>query len=186
MRVSTEEKERSRARILAAAGRLFRENGVQGASVADIMREAGMTHGGFYRHFADKDALLAASLSEAFESFAEPLDDASVDHAVAVAEFRARYLSTDHLATPGQGCPAATLGPDIARTDTAVRAAFSHGVNRVIEGLARGNGPAKASRADAIRDLAMLVGAMVLARGATDPLAAEILNACESPPAFTS
>lgn len=182
MRVSAEEKERSRARILAAAGRLFRENGVQGASVADIMREAGMTHGGFYRHFADKDALLAASLSEAFEMFAKPLGETG-ENTTTVAEFRARYLSPDHLAAPGQGCPAAALGPDLARADLAVRAAFSDGVNRMIAGLA---GQGDATRTDAIRDLAMLVGAMVLARGATDPLATEILSVCETPPASTS
>jgi TetR/AcrR family transcriptional repressor of nem operon len=179
MRVSNEEKEKSRARILAAAGRLFRERGVEGASVSDIMREAEMTHGGFYRHFADKEALLAAALTEAFANFALPLLAASETAAATAADtFRARYLSETHRAHPGQGCPAAALGPDIARTDPAVRAAFSEGVDRVVAGLARANGAGAAARSAALRDLATMVGAIVLARASNDDLAAEILDAC--------
>jgi TetR/AcrR family transcriptional repressor of nem operon len=179
MRVSNEEKERSRARILTAAGRLFRERGVEGASVGDIMREAGMTHGGFYRHFADKEALLAAALTDAFASFAQPLAVASETEASAAADaFRARYLSQPHRAHPGQGCPAAALGPDIARSDPAIRAAFSEGVEHVLTGLAKGHGADTTARTTALRDLSMMVGAMVLARATTDDLAAEILDAC--------
>lgn len=187
MRVSTEEKDRSRKRILTAAGRLFRENGVQGASVGDIMAAAGMTHGGFYRHFADKDALLAAALTQAFEGFTRPLSDSAVaDAAAAIDAFRALYLSTDHLATPGEGCPAAALGPDIARCGDDVRKAFSDGVSRMAEELARGKSLKDNAQNDAWRDLAMMVGAMVLARGAGETLAAEILQACAVPPAATS
>lgn len=187
MRVSNEEKDRSRQRILTAAGRLLREKGVPGASVGDIMAAAGMTHGGFYRHFADKDALLAAALTQAFESFTRPLSDSAVaDAAAAVDAFRALYLSADHLATPGEGCPAAALGPDIARSGDSVRKVFSEGVSRMAEGLARGKSLKGKPRTDALRDLAMMVGAMVLARGADGTLATEILQACAVPPAATS
>lgn len=181
MRVSNDEKERSRARILAAAGRLFRERGVDGASVGDIMREAGMTHGGFYRHFADKDALLAATLTDSFAAFAQPLLSAPETDAAAAADaFRARYLSQTHRAHPGQGCPAAALAPDIARSDTAVREAFTGGLDRVVSGLAKGQGADTTARAEALRDLSMMVGAIVLARATNDHLAAEILEACTS------
>lgn len=184
MRVSTEEKNRSRARILAAAGRLFRENGVQGASVGDIMREAGMTHGGFYRHFADKDALLAAAVTAAFEAFAKPLQNSTDPGAsAAVDAFRELYLSADHLATPAEGCPAAALGPDIARAGGPVRAAFSDGVNQLVEGLARGKTAEPSPRTAALRDLSMMVGALVLARGAQEAIASEILQACARPAA---
>lgn len=180
MRVSDEEKERSRARILAAAGRLFRERGVEGASVGDIMREAGMTHGGFYRHFADKDALLAAAITDAFTSFARPLLDApdAAEARAAAEAFRKLYLSPTHRANPGQGCPAAALGPDIARAEPAVRAAFSDGVAQVVAGLARGQGTDLPTREAALRDLATMVGAMVLARAVDDDLGSEILAAC--------
>jgi TetR/AcrR family transcriptional repressor of nem operon len=180
MRVSSEEKARSRERILTAAGRLFRERGVQGTSVGEIMAAAGMTHGGFYRHFADKDALLAAALTQAFERFAEPLS-ADSDAATAVEAFRALYLSNDHLATPGEGCPAVALGPDIARSDVTVRKAFSAGVSRMIAGLSRGKTGAADPRTDALRDLSMMVGALVLARAADGALATELLHACAAP-----
>jgi TetR/AcrR family transcriptional repressor of nem operon len=113
MRVSNEEKERSRERILAAAGRLFRERGIEGASVGDIMGAAGMTHGGFYRHFASKEDLLAAALAKAFAAFARPLSEAPSGETAQA--FRARYLSQAHRAAPGEGCPAAALGADVAR-----------------------------------------------------------------------
>lgn len=184
MRVSSEEKERSRDRILAAAGRLMRENGIAGSSVGDIMKAAGMTHGGFYRHFASKDDLLAASLTAAFDAFARPLLDAPGDRAQDAAKlFRTRYLSADHRASPGVGCPAAALGSEISRSNKAVQDAFRDGVDRIAEGLARSRPQGRAARNDALRDLAMMVGAMVLARAAGDPLASELLEACADPPA---
>lgn len=181
MRVSNDEKERSRARIVSAAGNLFRRFGVQGASLGDIMNEAGMTHGGFYRHFADKDALVAAALQDAFDRFAKPLTDGPESGAARDA-FRQLYLSVDHLATPGQGCPAAALGPDIARASEPVRAAFRDGLNRMIEGLMRARHGEADPKTHAIRDLAMLVGAMVLARAAGGGMANDILAACATPP----
>jgi TetR/AcrR family transcriptional repressor of nem operon len=179
MRVSNEEKERSRQRILAAAGRLFRERGIEGASVGDIMGAAGMTHGGFYRHFAGKEDLLAAAISEAFAAFARPLAEAPSGEAAQA--FRDRYLSQAHRAAPGEGCPAAALGADVARASPALRAAFGAGVAQVAGGLA-GDGGTEA-RQGALRDLSLMVGAMVLARACPDDLAAEILAACAARPA---
>lgn len=177
MRGSSEEKAQSRDRIVAAGARMFREQGAQGASVGEIMQAAGMTHGGFYRHFLDKDALLAAAIAKSFDDFTRPLLETSGD--TAVEAFRARHLSLGHRGAPGQGCPAAALGPDIARAGLGARAAFSDGVNRIAAGLAPGGAP----RAEALRDLALMVGAIVLARGTTDDLAAEILAACRQRPA---
>jgi TetR/AcrR family transcriptional repressor of nem operon len=176
MRVSNEEKERSRARILAEAAKLFRREGVAGASVGDIMQAAGMTHGGFYRHFADKEELLAAAITDAFDTFAAPLREAE-DPAHAVARFQSRYLSGTHRANPERGCPAAALGIDVARADDRVRSAFSLGVEAMAKGIARGIEEEDA-RAQSLRMLSMLVGAMVLARATDDRLAASILSAC--------
>jgi TetR/AcrR family transcriptional regulator, transcriptional repressor for nem operon len=184
MRVSNEEKERSRERIVAAAARLIRDCGLQGASVGDIMQAAGMTHGGFYRHFADKEHLLAAAITAAFDEFARPLQHTS-NPTRASDEFRARYLSPVHRLHRAKGCPAAALGPDVARAGSEVRAAFSAGVSKVADGLARGI-QAGDARELALRDLATLVGAMVLARAVDDTLAREILSACHARAALRS
>jgi TetR/AcrR family transcriptional regulator, transcriptional repressor for nem operon len=179
MRVSNAEKERSRERIITAASRLFRAGGVEGASVGDVMRAAGMTHGGFYRHFEDKEALLAAALTAAFEEFARPLlEGPAAEAAAARNEFRTHYLSEEHRADPAAGCPAAALGPEVARARPEVRAAFSRGVERVAEGLARGRATSGEGGREALRDLATLVGAIVLARAVDDELARAILGAC--------
>lgn len=177
MRVSSEEKERSRARIVEAAGRMFREQGIAGASVGDIMAAAGMTHGGFYRHFADKDDLLVAALAEAFERFAAPMVGVPPEEgAERVAAFRRAYLSAEHCGAPGQGCPAAALGPEIARSGAPVRAAFAAGLERIVGAMAQGAGGD--ARAEALRQVAMMLGAVVIARAAGGDLAEEVLAAC--------
>lgn len=179
MRVSNEEKERSRRRILDSASRLMRERGVEGTSVADVMGDAGMTHGGFYKHFQSKDELVGAALHEAFNQFAGPLAELIAAGAgkAAIDAYTARYLGGDHVAHPELGCPAAALGPDIGRGTEAAKAAFGDGVNRIVDLLAEaGTGPARRKRA--IRQFAMLLGAVVMAR-ASDPATAEtILDAC--------
>jgi TetR/AcrR family transcriptional repressor of nem operon len=178
MRVSAAEKAASRKRIVEAAGRRFRAEGIEGAGLAEVMADAGMTHGGFYRHFPDKEALVAAALEEAFRGFAAPLLGAPADAAAAaVAEFRALYLSREHRDRPDLGCPAAALGPDAARAGPAVRAAFGEGTDRIVEALARGL-PGPDPRGEAIRLFAGLVGALVLARAVDDRRGEEILAAC--------
>ncbi|MCA3574762.1 MAG: TetR/AcrR family transcriptional regulator, partial [Aestuariivirga sp.] len=135
MRVSSEEKARSRERIIAAAGRLFRSRGIEGTSVADVMREAGLTHGGFYRHFPDKNALVAAALAAGFAEFAGPL----LSGADSAQGFSARYLSPEHRDNPGLGCPVAALAAEVARSDPSLRSAMTSGVESVLKGLAGGN-----------------------------------------------
>jgi TetR/AcrR family transcriptional regulator, transcriptional repressor for nem operon len=179
MRTSRAEKERSRERIIAAASRLFRARGVDATGVSDVMRTAGLTQGGFYRHFPDKERLLAAGLEAAFEEFAQQLEACSEDHAEAVREgFFERYLSLEHRDNPAVGCPAAALGADVARQGGLVRAAFSRGLERVLRGLARGRPSAPDPRGAALRALATAAGAVMLARALDDDLAREVLAAC--------
>ena len=104
MRMSKDEKERSHQRIVASAARLFRERGLEGASVGDVMAAAGMTHGGFYKHFDSKDALAGSALALAFAEFTQPLE--GNDDRDGYALYRARYL------TPGS----AVRSPRWART----------------------------------------------------------------------
>lgn len=181
MRVSQEEMEESHKRIVQGAARLLRERGIEGASVADVMSEAGLTHGGFYRHFKTKEALVAAALRSAFEQLASALEARfdKYEPEAAVADYRADYLSKLHVEKPGIGCPIAALGGEVARGSDTLKIAFGAGVNRLIATLARGmKGAAQERRVGAARELAMLVGAVVIAR-ASDPEAARaVLSAC--------
>src|ERR1700761_7367242 len=107
MRVSQAEKEKSHARIVAGASRLLRERGLNGASVDEVMKAAGLTHGGFYKHFDSKGALIEAAIGAALDGFAEPLERGEPERAVAA--YRALYLSEGHKNHPGIGCPVASL-----------------------------------------------------------------------------
>ena len=183
MRASQEEKGRSRARIVASAARLVRQRGVEGASVGDVMRDAGLTHGGFYKHFGSKEALLAAALDRAFDETAEKLGPGlPADEAAAVsAGFQDFYLSDGHVASPSVGCPVAALSGDVARGAAALKASFGAGVRRVVALLARGaSGSERARRARATRQLAMMAGAVMIAR-ASDPDTAREVRAAGGP-----
>src|SRR5262249_41242681 len=113
MRMSQEEKEKSHGRIVASASRLLRERGLAGASVGDVMKAAGMTHGGFYKHFDSKQALVEAAMGAAFAEFTDALERG--DPQQAVAAYRARYLSDGHKNHPGLACPVAAVGQEIGR-----------------------------------------------------------------------
>ncbi len=181
MRMSQDEKSKSHARIVASASRLMRERGVEGASVADVMKHAGMTHGGFYKHFDTKDALVERALESAFEAFIGSLEEAEAE--TTLATFRALYLSAEHKAQPAMGCPIAALGSEIARSSRSVKTAFGAGVRRVVEALAKGReGSVTARRTAALRDLSMVVGAMIIARASDEDLAEEVLIACGGDP----
>ncbi len=177
MRMSQEDKDRSHARIVASASRLVREKGLEGASVAEVMKDAGMTHGGFYKHFDNKDALIAEVLAAAFAEFSAVLEVG--DPARAFAAYRSRYLSQEHMLNRGLGCPAAALGSEIARESDTLKAAFGAGARRVADSIARSRkGTPAARRKAAFREISMLVGAIVIARASDPGLAGEILAAC--------
>ncbi len=183
MRVTQQEMDASHERIVDGAARLFRERGVRATSVADAMQAAGMTHGGFYRHFKTKDELVVESLRLAFDSFSSPLEARQQLEPAAqvVADFKALYLSDDHVAHPGLGCPMPALGGELARESAEIRAAFSAGLRRVLDALAPAYEGTAMDRQDAAaRDLAMLVGAVVLARASDASTGAGLLRACRA------
>ena len=184
MRTTREQKEKTGQRVLAGAARLIRERGIDAASVGDVMKAAGLTHGGFYRHFDGKEALVLAALEAAFAEQQASLEQRFDEHAPAeaAAGHRADYLQGGHVQTPGIGCPMPTLAGDVARGPQPLKAAFGAGVMRIVDALAQGmHGPAEQRRAAAIREVAMLAGAILLAR-ASDPGTAEmILEACREP-----
>lgn len=178
-RVSRVEAEANRGEVVRAASQLFRERGVQAVSVAEVMAGAGLTHGGFYRHFPSKDALVAEATSSAFEVMGEKLaavDHASATHPEAVSRFLDGYLSTANRDDAATGCPTTGFGPDVARTDDAqVRASFAEGVERFAAWLADDGATADP---ESLARLSTMVGALLLARAtATTPLSEQILTA---------
>lgn len=183
MRVTQQEMDAGHQRIVDGAARLLRERGVRGTSVADAMNEAQMTHGGFYRHFKTKDDLVIEALRRAFDDFASPLLlRQQFEPAAAVArEFKTQYLSDEHVRSPGQGCPMPAIGGELARESDAVRREFGAGLQRVMAALSPGMaGEAGSQPAAAARELAMMVGAVVLARASDAATAQRILQACRA------
>ena len=179
MRVTREQAEANRENILDVAGTLFRERGYDGIGVADIMKRAGLTHGGFYGHFASKDDLAAEITARVLgrEGWLERLTG---KRAPAIADVVRNYLSPRHRDDPGHGCLFAALGSDVVRQPRSVRHAFTEGLRKrvdMIRDLMPGRSAA-ARRKKAIATMAGLIGALVLARAVDDPeLSNEILEA---------
>ncbi|MFI0842790.1 TetR/AcrR family transcriptional regulator [Mesorhizobium sp. IMUNJ 23232] len=189
MRVSREKAEENRAAIVEAGARLFREQGFDRVSVADVCGEAGLTHGGFYGHFASKDALEAECVDAAFaDKIAELTDPASV------AAMVGRYLSATHRDNPGRGCAVAALGAAVPQRDELVRQHFAADIGKYLDALTAALvEEAGAGRDRAILLLSALVGGLTLARAgkASPELSEEILaSLCGSlgalPPAGTA
>lgn len=173
MRISREQAAANRERVVEAASELFRERGFDGVAVADLMRAAGFTHGGFYNHFPTKEALAAESLTRAFDDMA-----AVRAKSAGMAEMLTGYLSKAARRAPGRTCPAAALAGDVARQPRPIRSAFADGVEGMIETFAAQiGGPDARARATAL--LATMVGGLMLARGVPDDhsLADELLRA---------
>ena len=166
MRRSREDVRKTREALVEVASRLIRERGIAGTSVADVMGAAGMTAGGFYRHFESKEALVAEALDAAAAGTRATLDRAAA--AAPDSAFSARaeqYLSEAHRAHPERGCPLAALATEVAREPRQVRRAFGAALERAVETIARDvRAPEGRQRAAALRAIATMVGAVALAR----------------------
>lgn len=181
MRVSREKSVESRERILEAAASLFREKGFDGIGLADIMKAAGLTHGGFYGHFGSKEDLEAEALSLALARsgtvWSQLVDSAAARPLAALASY---YLTPDHRESVGEGCAFAALGADTARKGERVRSALTAGLEpflALLSNVVPGRSKVQRRR-KAIATLAEMVGAIILARAVDDPaLSDEILAA---------
>jgi TetR/AcrR family transcriptional repressor of nem operon len=124
MRYQPEHKVEVHRKILKDAARRVRAEGITGAAVASVMRDAGLTHGGFYKHFGSKDELLTKSLSEAFREVADHLTQAAAKFPPATAwkAIVKAYLSPEHCNHVEYGCPLAALAPELARASPAMKA----------------------------------------------------------------
>ena len=158
-------------RILDTAARVLRESGFQGVGVADIMNRAGLTHGGFYAHFASREALLAEALERAGQDSQERLRRAlEAGTEKGGSPFRSlveNYLSERHLKAADRGCPVAALVSDVPRQSEAVRAAAGERIRALVGTVAAALGAA-ASPEDAGVAASQMVGALQIARALGD------------------
>jgi TetR/AcrR family transcriptional repressor of nem operon len=177
MRKSRQEAAQTRKRIVTAAAGEFRKNGIVATGLADLMTAAGLTHGGFYKHFGSKDQLVAEACAEAVETNLEMLATASEKGGAAAA-----YLSTDHRDNPASGCPLSAIGSELARSDEKTRAAATAGFLKLVEIMAGqfGKIPPAVARRRALVAVATMIGALTMSRIVTDSkLSAAILKEAE-------
>lgn len=188
-RASREQTDKNREAIEQASSRLFRERGLSGVSVAELMAGAGLTHGGFYGHFASKDALAAQACKRAFEEstarWERRLARADGDRKAMLANLVEPYLSAGHCANPGIGCAAAALAVDVAREPAGkpVRQAYADGLRTLVDDMAQtvASDDPRERHDQALVRMALLVGALTLARATEgDPLSDEMLDAARA------
>src|SRR6202051_1726749 len=180
MGYSKAQKARTHKRIVAIASKRFREKGLAGFGIAELMKEAGLPVGGFYKHFDSRDDLVAEAVSSAFGGWKRRVDDAaSGGPSVSLAKLIDDYLNEAHRANPGTGCAFSALAPEIARSDKKTRAVTSEQVRndiQLITTLLPGRDK-RTARSRAILTFSALVGAMSLARAVSDKaLSREILK----------
>jgi TetR/AcrR family transcriptional regulator, transcriptional repressor for nem operon len=168
MKRSKQQTAQTRLDIIEAASALFRERGLDGVSVAELMEKVGLTHGGFYKHFDSKEALMAEAAAAAFDESMREWRKAieakkDQDPVCALIDL---YLSESHRKNLEHGCPVVSLGSEMTRSDGTVRNRFAKGVRGMIEAFVEqlGDKPLEQRRELAITIVASLVGTMVIAR----------------------
>jgi len=172
-------KEASHERIVSAAARAIRRSGFDGTGVADIMQEAGLTHGAFYAHFPSREAMLAEAVSRACAESAASVSDvvANAPAGEALASMLRAYLSPEHLAQIELGCPLAALGSETARQTPEVRRVTTRHVKETIDLVARQlpdwGQPGAHERA--LVTVAAMVGTLLLARAVDEPALSEAM-----------
>jgi len=180
MGYSRAQKARTHKRIVAIAAKRFREKGLAGFGIAELMKEAGLTVGGFYKHFDSRDHLVAEAVSSAFGGWKRRVDAAaSGGPPVSYEKLIDDYLNQAHRDNPGTGCAFSALAPEIARSDKRTRALASEQVRNDIQLIAAllPEKDKRTVRLRAILTFSALVGAMALARAVSDEaLSREILK----------
>ena len=169
MRYGKDQKQPTRRRILDAAGRRFKHDGIDGAGVAAVMSDAGLTNGAFYAHFTSKEDLVANVLADQLraqrQSFAaQPSDRAGLEAIIRL------YLSPEHRDECADGCPSAALLDEVVRRPAATRQVFTDELLGIADDIAARIDPtdAEAARTDALALFGMMIGTLQLARALTD------------------
>ena len=180
-RAPSNKKQETHDKIVRTAAAAIRKSGYDGVSVADIMSQAGLTHGGFYAHFPSRDAMLAEALdrasAESLDGFAKASDGKGASEALDAAV--AFYLSDRHLASPETGCTLAALASETRRQTPEVRRVATRRVREMVDVIERQMpGWGEAGRhEDALGVMSCLVGSMVIARLVDDPALARSVRA---------
>ena len=180
MRLTKEQAEQNRQLIVETASRMFRLHGMENVAVADVMKESGFTHGGFYNHFNSKDELAAEAIASAFDIEAGNLSETLACGKYpqeSLSSFVARYLSPPHRDAKSGGCPASALAVDAARYGKPVQTAFVKGIETYLDIIAAQLGGDEEARQQAIALFSGLVGAMMLSRAVkkSDPILSDEL-----------
>lgn len=180
MRQSREAKAETHQAIVDQASRLFRERGIEGTSVGDVMQAANKTHGGFYRHFDSKEALLTAALEAAFADMLAGMNQgfAVTPRGESLAAMIDYYLSPRMIDDVAGGCPVAALAGDARRSGDAVHTVFGDGTRQMIAAIADTlDGPEPERMQRAAQIFAMAAGALMIARASDPDTASLVLGA---------
>jgi TetR/AcrR family transcriptional repressor of nem operon len=180
-----EHKRNTRARIVETAAAEFRQHGIAQVGVAEVMRGAGLTHGGFYAHFDSKEDLLAEALEYASEQVNGMLDTSPEDDAPArrLLGTAMTYLSPFHLTHPDRACPIATLGPELLRSSQKVRRTLAAEIRRRFKKLQDLNPPRvppEIRRQQAAGAFACMVGGLIIARALNESQGMKFLKDCHA------
>lgn len=169
MRYSQDHKPTTRRRILEVAGRRFKQDGIDGAGVATLMSDAGLTNGAFYGHFSSKEDLVANVVADQLRTQRKSFDDQPSDRA-GLETFVRSYLSPEHRDQLADGCPSAALLDEIARRPTDTRDVFTAELMGVVDDIASRLDPTdvEGARANALTIFGLMVGTLQLARALTD------------------
>ena len=181
MRKSKQEAAATRQRIVKAAAAAFRKNGIAATGLDDLMADAGLTHGGFYRHFDSKDQIVAEACTAAVDSLVGQLAAAASGKSPqrGLKTIAENYLSAAHRDEPADGCPLAALGSEMARADQRTRDAATQAFLKLVEVIAAQFGKARPEvvRRRALVAAATMIGALTMSRVVTDSeLSAGILR----------
>ncbi|KRF22373.1 TetR family transcriptional regulator [Phycicoccus sp. Soil802] len=168
-RYGKEHKEATRQRIVDAAGRRFKKDGIDGSGVSTLMTDAGLTNGAFYAHFASKDDLVATVLGDQLDRQASEFSKLPAGRAGLEVLVR-EYLSRAHRDHPDAGCPSAALLDEVARSAPTTKKAYTSGAKAILAEICTRLSPADpaSERQTALLLFTMLVGSMQLARALSD------------------
>jgi TetR/AcrR family transcriptional regulator, transcriptional repressor for nem operon len=176
VRTTKEEKAKTHERIVEIAAQRIREEGFDRPGVAEIMQAAGMTHGGFYKHFGSRDDLIAEATEKAVansDQFVHELTDNAPEPLAAFVDW---YLSAEHRDGPGTGCAVAGLADGARHGDERVRTSYAQQVERYVENVEGFLGGGKDARERALLIVSAMVGALVLSRAVEEPLSSKLLD----------
>ncbi|MCX5257577.1 TetR/AcrR family transcriptional regulator [Streptomyces canus] len=179
VRYGKEHKSETRRRIIETAGRRFKQDGIDGSGVSTLMKDAGLTNGAFYAHFASKDDLVTTAIADQLKVQAESVVAMAEPGRAGLEQIVRGYLSPQHREMLGDGCPNAALLDEIGRCTETTRQAYTDGVLILVEGIAERMAPENPSsaRVKALSLLGQMAGTLQLARALTDSrLANELLD----------